>query len=465
MVLSFVNYFPVNLSVKTQKNLNGMKFVKSPPKISSFFKNVPKIKTEKKTTLFENKQNNYSKKYISWLSENNVYVSSKSTWGRPPHPCVISDETTDEGEPSGRGMIAFKNIQQNDKVVEIPENIIITEENDFFYSKSFGILNEYDRLAMFLIRERAKGNKSFWKPYFDKLPFENDLKLVFRWKLSDLIFLKGSKILLATTYLKKKIDFQFFNLHEKIFRQNPLSFPEETFNLKSWEWAMTILFSRAIYLPNSKKIALVPYADLLNHNPFSTSYIDSKSIPFSNSFEISMYSDRSYNKFDQIYTTYGPKTNLELLILYGFSLERNPFEAYEIRVSLSSNDRKYSEKKNFIKDCGKTNEITFPIFLYQYPKELYEFMSFCLLSEGDFSNHEDYFFEGQTNDDSKKTNVIKKSLAYVCRKNLMKYPLIRNEENVLNLSFDTNHISKNQRISLKQRKIEKKILIKLTEFK
>ena len=54
-------------------------------------------------------------------------------------------------------------------------------------------------------------------------------------------------------------------------------------------------------------------------------------------------------KFDQIYTTYGPKTNLELLILYGFSLERNPFEAYEIRVSLSSNDRKYSEKKNFIK--------------------------------------------------------------------------------------------------------------------
>ena len=47
----------------------------------------------------------------------------------------------------------------------------------------------------------------------------------------------------------------------------------------------------------------------------------------------------------------------------------------------------------------------------------------------------------------------------------MKYPLIRNEENVLNLSFDTNHISKNQRISLKQRKIEKKILIKLTEFK
>jgi hypothetical protein len=91
-------------------------------------------------------------------------------------------------------------------------------------------------------------------------------------------------------------------------------------------------------------------------------------------------------------------------------------------------------------------------------------MSFCLLSEGDFSNHEDYFFEVETNDDSKKTNIIKKSLAYICRKNLIKYPIIRNEENVLDLSFESNHISKNQRISLKQRKIEKKILIKLTEF-
>jgi hypothetical protein len=82
----------------------------------------------------------------------------------------------------------------------------------------------------------------------------------------------------------------------------------------------------------------------------------------------------------------------------------------------------------------------------------------------DFSNQEDYFFEGETIEDSKKTNVIKKSLAYICRKNLMKYPIIRNEENVLDLSFESNHISKNQRISLKQRKIEKKILIKLTEF-
>jgi hypothetical protein len=464
MHVTFVRNFPVDLSFKRNENFSGIKSKKF--NIRSYFTltKVENYKILKTMALFENKQDNYSKQYLSWLSENNVYVSSKSTWGRPPHPCIVSDETIDEGESSGRGLIAFKNIQQNEKIIEIPENIIITEKNDFYYTENHSFLNEYDRIAIFLIRERSKGKKSFWKAYLDTLPTENDLRLVFRWKLSDIIFLKGSKILLATNYLKKKIDFQFNNLEEKIFKQNRLIFPENIFNLQSWEWAMTLLFSRAIYLQNSKKIALVPYADFLNHNPFSTSYIDSKSIPFSNFFEISMYSDRSYNKFDQIFTTYGPKTNLELLILYGFALERNPFEAYEIRVGLSSNDQKFKEKEVFIKDCGKTSEITFPIFLYQYPKELYEFMAFCLLPGKNFSDYDDYFFENEDLENSKTTTNLKKVLAYICKKNLMKYPYIRNEEEIINLSIDNNYISKNQKVSLRQRKIEKKILTKLIEF-
>lgn len=145
-----------------------------------------------------------SKKYISWLSDNNVYISSKSTWGRPPHPCVVSDDTTDDGESSGRGLIAFKNIQQNEKIIEIPESVIITENNYLKQEEKSNLLNEYDRIAIFLIKERAKGEKSIWKPYLDTLPLENDLRLVFRWKISDSAFLKGSKILLASKYLKKK---------------------------------------------------------------------------------------------------------------------------------------------------------------------------------------------------------------------------------------------------------------------
>jgi len=460
MIINFVKSFPLDFFQYKSKNLGQIKF----SKYHSKTKNIKrKLTVLNLNLLFTNESENSSKKFLSWLSENNVYVSSKSTWGRPPHPCVISNETVDEGESSGRGLIAFKDIQQNEKVLEIPENIIITDKNDVGYKIDHLSLNEYDRVAIFLIRERAKGNKSFWKSYLDTLPKENDLKLVFRWRMTDLVFLQGSKILLANKYLKKKIDFQFYRLKEKIFDLSPLVFPKEIFNLQSWEWAMTLLFSRAIYLQNSKKIALVPYADLLNHNPYSTSFIDSKSIPFSNSVEISMYSDRSYNKFDQIFTTYGPKTNLELLVLYGFSLERNPFEAYEIRVGLSSDDPSFIQKDEFIRDCGKTREITFPVFLYQYPKELFEFMAFCLSENTSFSDYDDFSYEQDDKNEEKIIGLIKRALSFICKKNILQYPLIRNEDEIINLSIDNNYVSKNQKISLRQRRIEKKILSKLIE--
>lgn len=458
MQLGFIENFILTSFQKKSYFLRENKQVKFNFRIKKTKKNINELKAN-----LNEKSDNSSQKFLSWLSENNVYVSNKSTWGRPPHPGLISNNTIDEGESSGRGLIAFKNIQQNEKVIEIPENIIITEKNDFFKVSDYPSLNEYDKIAIFLIRERSKGNKSSWKPYLDTLPIENDLKLVFRWKFSDLTFLQGSKIILATKYLKKKIDTQFNNLREKIFEPNSLIFPEEIFNLQSWEWAMTLLFSRAIYLQNSKKIAMVPYADLLNHNPYSTSYIDSKSIPFSRSYEISMYSDRSYNKFDQVFTTYGPKTNLELLVLYGFSLERNPFESYEIRVSLSQNDPKYFQKKIFIEECGKTSEITFPIFFYQYPKELYEFMSFCLIANANVSDYENYSFENEEEIDFEINEIVKKTLSFICKKNILKYPSIRNEDKIINSSIDNNYVSKNQKISLKQRKIEKKILTKLIE--
>lgn len=199
MFISFVKNIHFNLSYKKGNNLWERKNFNFISKI----KNKGGGKISYKSNL-NDKSENSSKRFLSWLSENNVYVSGQSTWGRPPHPGAISNNTIDEGESSGRGLVAFKNIQQNEKIIEIPENIIITEKNDFFNIPNYSLLNEYDKIAIFLIRERFKGDKSSWKPYLDALPFENDLKLIFRWKFSDLIFLQGSKIILAAKYQKKK---------------------------------------------------------------------------------------------------------------------------------------------------------------------------------------------------------------------------------------------------------------------
>ena len=187
MKLAFIRNLKIDFIWKNHKNFYGFNYIKPDLKKVLLSKKTATQTRKKTMELNENKQNNNSKEYISWLSENGVYVSSQSTWGRPPHPCVISNETVDEGESSGRGLIAFKNIQQNEKILEIPESIIMTETSDFDYDLEDNLLNEYDRIAIFLIKERAKGAKSFWYSYLNTLPKENDLKLVFRWKLSDIL--------------------------------------------------------------------------------------------------------------------------------------------------------------------------------------------------------------------------------------------------------------------------------------
>lgn len=403
-------------------------------------------------------------KFLSWLSHNNVYIFNKSTWGRAPHQCFVSNETTDEGESCGKGLLAFRKIQQGEKIVEIPENLVLKVEKNLSEIINDDYLNEYDSLAISLIQQRAMGDKSKWKIYFDVLPREADLNLGFRWKIHDVLFLQGSKTINASAYLKEKIKIQYYRMEEKVFSKNSFQYPKSIFNLISWEWALSILLSRAIFLQNLRKVALVPYADFMNHNPFSTSYIDSKKIAFSENNEIIMYSDKDYNKFDQVFTTYGQKTNLELLILYGFILERNPFDSIELRIAVSKSDPRFTEKQKFMFDCDKATEITFPIFYYKYPKELYEFLRFCALNVIDLENcgnadFSDFDFLDETNINLEK--VVRKIILFACEKNLKNYLKTISEENILNAANSNILLTKNQKMALKQRKCEKKIFQRL----
>ena len=400
-------------------------------------------------------------RFLSWLYSNNVYIFNKSTWGRAPHQCFISNETTDDGEPCGRGLIAYRKIQQGEKIIEIPESMILKSNNSNLDKQFMENLNEYDALAILIIQQQTMGEKSKWKIYFDILPNQFDLNLVFRWKLPDLIFLKGSKILRASLHLKEKINTQYLFLEKEIFSKNLLKYPKKLFNIQSWEWALSLLLSRAIFLQNIKKISLVPYADFINHNPFSTSFINCKQIAFSDSNEIIMYSDKDYNKFDQIFATYGQKNNLELLVLYGFMLERNPFDSIDLRISLSPNDKIYLKKKNFLQNCNKPQQITFPMFFYKYPREFYEFLRFCLIGIKDCPSEDflDYDFNQQNN--KKIEKIIRKIVIFSCERNLKLYSTKINEEKILGILSNFFLITRNQKIALKQRRCEKKILQRL----
>merc|ERR1719231_496356 len=115
---------------------------------------------------------------------------------------------------------------------------------------------------------------------------------------------------------------------------------------------MSMLFSRAIDLRETSQLALVPYAYLLNHSPYASSYFYYQNIPLTKEREVCLYSDRSYAKNDQVLISYGQKSNAELLLLYGFVIDRNLFDEVDMTVSLDPSDARYDEKVAFLKGQG-----------------------------------------------------------------------------------------------------------------
>ena len=61
----------------------------------------------------------------------------------------------------------------------------------------------------------------------------------------------------------------------------------------------------------------MPYADLLNHSPYASSYFYYQNIPLSRDREVVLYADRSYARNDQVLISYGQKSNAELVCARG----------------------------------------------------------------------------------------------------------------------------------------------------
>lgn len=242
---------------------------------------------------------------IKWLQDNGAQLSDKSGWGRAAHPLKVESDTFEDFEVSGRGLLARNEIQQGGQMLAIPSSVIMTRE---VAAKVLGPrvvspdLNEYLALALLLMHEKARGSDSFWAPYIELLPTTEDVGQTWTWEEDDLKLLTGSSVLDATASLKAKLEREYATLVEDILIPNNFDTSDEAggFSWTAFEWAMSMLFSRAIDLREVGTLALVPYADLINHSPYAQSYFFYNQIPLSNVREVCLYADRAYARNDQV---------------------------------------------------------------------------------------------------------------------------------------------------------------------
>lgn len=112
-------------------------------------------------------------RFLEWLADNGVWIKTQSAWGRAPHPIVIASNTESDGESCGRGLLAREGMGEGELLMTIPLDICLTKSKaieDFGASVIEQDMDEYLAIALLLMHEKVKGEKSTYKPYLDILP-------------------------------------------------------------------------------------------------------------------------------------------------------------------------------------------------------------------------------------------------------------------------------------------------------
>mmetsp|Transcript_24790 Transcript_24790/g.42195 ORF Transcript_24790/g.42195 Transcript_24790/m.42195 type:complete len:584 (+) Transcript_24790:72-1823(+) len=432
---------------------------------------------------------NANSRLIAWLeTEGDVYLSESSTWGEAPHPMAISTETVDEitNESSGRGLLARRSVNDGDELLKIPIDLCITRKSA---RKALGKdalqngINEYLAIACQLIHEKyVLGEESFYEAYIGVLPEVEEVNPTFTWKDEELDFLQGSPVVAATRSLQMKLRREYDDLlggEGGLIEKFPDRFPKEHFTFENWVWAFTMLFSRAIRLRNlqvGERLAMVPYADLINHSAFSQAFIDAREsgdwLFKDGNEEVILYADRGYRQMEQIYISYGQKSNAELLLLYGFALERNPYNSVDVTVSIAprtaavaaanegiEEDPLAQQKVDFLAAVGRDQTVDFPCYADRYPVEMLEYLRLMMMTEEDTRGKELADFDFSRTISAANEAAVLQSVVEAVNYQLDLYP--NSEEDDANIIKDKGLfrlLTYNQRMAVRHRRNEKRLL-------
>jgi protein-histidine N-methyltransferase len=103
---------------------------------------------------------------------------------------------------------------------------------------------------------------------------------------------------------------------------------------EDWVWASLVFQTRSFgLLDGSVGSILVPYADMLDHQPGSQSGRLS-----ADRSTFYLVANQDFEVGDEVTVSYGPRSNLQLLIQYGFIIEENPDDYVGITVDISAKE-------------------------------------------------------------------------------------------------------------------------------
>ena len=366
-----------------------------------------------------------------------------------------------------RGVLAKNNIMKDEIIMTIPRECLISLETalETDYGKKIGEfmykeLNspKHCLLTSFILYEEKNPK---YKYYFDLLPKDFSNFPIF-YTSKELEYLKGSPFLLQILEKKEdmKSDYAILCQYLPDFKQ---------FSYLKFCQARLLISSRifGISINDNKTDVLAPFADLLNHKrPRQTQWYYDDNLE---SFVIQATED--IKEGNEIFDSYGRKTNARFLLNYGFCLEDNDTSEFLITVNFNENYPLYEQKKKFFQNEYELIR-RFNLNNNFYESQIIELLSFLrfILFEGDI----DELYNAISSSDNiyneevpltfyyiqpitKELEIkVLKHLSLLCRRALGKYPTTFEED--LNLIKTKKNISFNLRNCLYLLMSEKTVL-------
>ncbi|GEQ70961.1 hypothetical protein JCM33374_g4642 [Metschnikowia sp. JCM 33374] len=259
--------------------------------------------------------------------------------------------------------------------IKVPLNIIM-KLSDAIKGLGFGTPETFKTaknincpLKLYLAKERASLEQSFFGPYIESLPTSAEINSPYVWSPEDKQSLQGTNLgsslreniallveewwsvvsLVPESIAKPEAHFvnlKFYYEHKfyddsQLYEYLTDDKPENWTSFPAYLWASMILKSRSfpsallrdshsdvdeIDLCQEDVTMLIPVIDLLNHSPQA----DVTWTASNNYFQFQSHN----NNTDELFNNYGRKGNEELLLAYGFCLENNSADTVALKIKV-----------------------------------------------------------------------------------------------------------------------------------
>ena len=340
-----------------------------------------------------------------------------------------------------RFIIAKEKIKESEIILTIPKNILISFETaKNYYSNNTKLINlikefkspKHTLIALFILENL---NNEKYKFYFDFMPKNFNIFPIF-YKNEEIEYLKGSNFYEEIINKKNDLLFDYEILKNLNFDINFIKFCE-----------IHMLISSRIFgieINNKNTDAMIPFADLFNH-----SYERNTQWYFDDNLDCFVVEAiKNIEKNEEIFDSYGNKSNSRFLLNYGFLLENNEkFNEFNLEINFDKNIiLNYEDKLNILNkvpnkkglynfilkyDLSNLNDLLSFIRIMFYENEMNLF--YLLLEEGRKINK--YYFPFVDK------NLEIKILTYllnILKEKLNSYKININNENK-NFLYDKNN--------------------------